>query len=169
MASILNKSRNPNLFDGHTDKVFSIVNHPTNPQVNSRTFLQICTLSRVGTTVVVQLQQVTTALLISQEFISGGWDSTIHVWDARQPHSVRRFHGPFVAGEGLDMDRSHGTRIDSSGPIRLVHFEPIVRNMVCNGQEESKCLSGHRDGGYQPTLQVIERLGLLVSTQVLLV
>ena len=32
VASILTKSKNPNLCDGHTNKVFSIVNHPTNPQ-----------------------------------------------------------------------------------------------------------------------------------------
>jgi len=25
-----------------------------------------------------------------QEFISGGWDGEIHIWDARRPHSVRR-------------------------------------------------------------------------------
>ena len=34
-ASILTKSKNPNLVDGHTNKIFSIVNHPTNPQVLS--------------------------------------------------------------------------------------------------------------------------------------
>ena len=56
LASILKKSQNPNLFDGHCNKVFSIVNHPLNPH----------------------------------EFISGGWDGEIHVWDARRPHSVRR-------------------------------------------------------------------------------
>ena len=100
MASILNKSRNPNLFDGHTDKVFSIVNHPTNPQVqNPRTR---------------SYQGLPQHVHVFQEFISGGWDSTIHVWDARQPHSVRRFHGPFVAGEGLDMDRSHGPQLTDS-------------------------------------------------------
>ena len=76
VASILTKSKNPNLTDGHTDKVagtniccnkletkrqklemlrkkmlqvFCIVNHPNNPQ----------------------------------EFLSGGWDGAIHVWDAR--------------------------------------------------------------------------------------
>lgn len=71
VASILTKSKNPNLCDGHSNKVFCIVNHPTNPQ----------------------------------EFLSGGWDGNIHVWDARRPHSVRRFSGPFIAGEGIDIDR----------------------------------------------------------------
>ena len=71
VASILTKSKNPNLIDGHTNKVFCIVNHPTNPQ----------------------------------EFLSGGWDGDIHVWDARRPHSVRRFCGPFIAGEGIDIDK----------------------------------------------------------------
>ena len=56
LASILKRSQNPNLCDGHASKVFSIVNHPLNPQ----------------------------------EFISGGWDGEIHIWDARRPHSVRR-------------------------------------------------------------------------------
>ena len=40
-----------------------------------------------------------------QEFLSGGWDGDIHVWDARRPHSVRRFRGPFIAGEGVDIDK----------------------------------------------------------------
>ncbi|XP_023322400.1 dynein assembly factor with WDR repeat domains 1 [Eurytemora carolleeae] len=71
LASILKRSQNPNLCDGHASKVFSIVNHPLNPQ----------------------------------EFISGGWDGEIHIWDARRPHSVRRIEGPFIAGEGLDMER----------------------------------------------------------------
>lgn len=71
LASILTKSKNPNMTDGHKNKVFCIVNHPANPQ----------------------------------EFISGGWDGEIHVWDARCPHSIRRIQGPFIAGEGLDMDR----------------------------------------------------------------
>jgi WD40 repeat protein len=56
LASILTKSKNPNMIDGHKSKVFSIVNHPLNPQ----------------------------------EFISGGWDGEIHIWDARCPHSIRR-------------------------------------------------------------------------------
>ena len=59
VASILTKSKNPNLCDGHSNKVFCIVNHPTNPQ----------------------------------QFVSGGWDGQIHVWDARKPHSVRKFSG----------------------------------------------------------------------------
>ena len=41
----------------------------------------------------------------TQEFLSGGWDGDIHVWDARRAHSVRRFRGHFLAGEGLDIDR----------------------------------------------------------------
>ena len=35
VTSVLTKSNNPNLMDGHTDKVFCIVNHPNNPQVSS--------------------------------------------------------------------------------------------------------------------------------------
>ena len=40
-----------------------------------------------------------------QLLFSGGWDGDIHVWDARRPHSVKRFYGPFIAGEGIDIDK----------------------------------------------------------------
>ena len=39
VASILTKSHNPKLQDGHTDKVFCIVNHPTSPQVTQALYL----------------------------------------------------------------------------------------------------------------------------------
>ena len=52
---------------------------------------------------------------------------------------------------------------------KLVLVEPVVRNLVHIGQEESRRLPGHGDGGYQPARQVIESLVLLVSTLGLLV
>ena len=48
---------------------------------------------------------------------------------------------------------------------KLVQIEPVVRNLVCIGQEESGCLPGRGDGGYQLAFQVVERLGLLVPAQ----
>lgn len=37
-------------------------------------------------------------------FISGGWDSVVHVWDTRQAKSVRHFYGPNISGESLDYE-----------------------------------------------------------------
>jgi len=36
--------------------------------------------------------------------LSAGWDNTVQVWDVRAGHAVRCIFGPFVAGEGLDLD-----------------------------------------------------------------
>ncbi|XP_048869094.1 uncharacterized protein LOC125741790 isoform X2 [Brienomyrus brachyistius] len=38
------------------------------------------------------------------EFISGGWDNTIHFWDTRQQHSVRMLSGPHICGDSLHID-----------------------------------------------------------------
>lgn len=35
--------------------------------------------------------------------ISGGWDSTVQIWDVRAGHSVRSFYGPHICGDSLDM------------------------------------------------------------------
>ena len=56
----------------------------------------------------------------------------------------------------------------SSRP-KLVHAEPVVRNLVCIGQKESRHLPGCGNVGYQLASQVIERMGLLVPCQGLLV
>ena len=38
-------------------------------------------------------------------FISGGWDSTIQVWDVRVPGgSVRKICGPSISSDSLDMN-----------------------------------------------------------------
>lgn len=40
------------------------------------------------------------------EFISGGWDSVVHVWDMRQSNSMRYIKGVHICGEGLDISKS---------------------------------------------------------------
>lgn len=40
-------------------------------------------------------------------FISGGWDDTVQYWDDRQDHSVKKFHGPHICGDALDIDPVH--------------------------------------------------------------
>jgi COMPASS component SWD3 len=37
--------------------------------------------------------------------ISGGWDSTVQVWDMREGSAVRAIFGPFVCGDSLDISR----------------------------------------------------------------
>jgi COMPASS component SWD3 len=37
-------------------------------------------------------------------FFSGGWDSTVQVWDIRQATgSVRKIHGPSISSDSLDL------------------------------------------------------------------
>lgn len=37
-------------------------------------------------------------------FYSGGWDSTVQIWDIRAPEgSVRKICGPSISGDSLDM------------------------------------------------------------------
>jgi COMPASS component SWD3 len=37
-------------------------------------------------------------------FFSGGWDSTIQVWDVRmKEESVRKIHGPTISADSLDF------------------------------------------------------------------
>ena len=37
-------------------------------------------------------------------FFSGGWDSTVRVWDVRVPEKyVRKFHGPSISADSLDL------------------------------------------------------------------
>ncbi|KAL8577541.1 hypothetical protein ACOMHN_023514 [Nucella lapillus] len=40
-------------------------------------------------------------------FISGGWDDTVQYWDDRQNHSIKKFHGPHICGDALDIDPGH--------------------------------------------------------------
>ncbi|XP_076472976.1 WD repeat-containing protein 89 homolog [Babylonia areolata] len=40
-------------------------------------------------------------------FISGGWDDTVQYWDDREKHSIKKFHGPHICGDALDIDPQH--------------------------------------------------------------
>lgn len=37
-------------------------------------------------------------------FLSGGWDDTVQYWDDRKQHAFRKFAGPHICGEALDID-----------------------------------------------------------------
>ncbi|KAL3267743.1 hypothetical protein HHI36_006870 [Cryptolaemus montrouzieri] len=39
----------------------------------------------------------------STEFLTGGWDATILLWDLRHPHAIRYISGVHLCGEGLDV------------------------------------------------------------------
>eukprot|EP01006_Ploeotia_vitrea_P038492 TRINITY_DN66241_c12_g1_i1.p1 TRINITY_DN66241_c12_g1~~TRINITY_DN66241_c12_g1_i1.p1 ORF type:complete len:391 (+),score=-17.72 TRINITY_DN66241_c12_g1_i1:69-1241(+) len=38
--------------------------------------------------------------------ITGGWDRTLQIWDIREGKSVRKINGPFISGEGLDINHN---------------------------------------------------------------
>lgn len=40
------------------------------------------------------------------EFISGGWDSTVQFWDMRHEHAVRHISDVYMCGDGLDINRN---------------------------------------------------------------
>ncbi|XP_067680546.1 uncharacterized WD repeat-containing protein all2124-like [Haliotis asinina] len=42
-------------------------------------------------------------------FITGGWDDTVQYWDVRVPHghAVKKFCGPHICGDALDIDQLH--------------------------------------------------------------
>ena len=48
--------------------------------------------------------------------VSGGWDNTLRVWDARvaDGRSVSTLHGPQVCGDAVDVE-PEGTGLDGSG------------------------------------------------------
>ena len=45
--------------------------------------------------------------------MSGGWDSTVQIWDTRVEHAVRRIFGPHICGDALDIDKN-GTVLTGS-------------------------------------------------------
>lgn len=47
-------------------------------------------------------------------FISGGWDDTVHFWDDRTTHSVRKLYGPHICGDALDIDPIHNHILSGS-------------------------------------------------------
>ncbi|XP_015604474.1 uncharacterized protein LOC107272147 isoform X2 [Cephus cinctus] len=42
----------------------------------------------------------------AHEIVSGGWDSTVHFWDTRQPHSTRYISGVHMCGDGIDISKT---------------------------------------------------------------
>lgn len=42
-------------------------------------------------------------LHLSQILLSGGWDSTVQIWDLRLGHTVRSIHGPWICGDAIDV------------------------------------------------------------------
>ncbi|XP_045475195.1 uncharacterized protein LOC123681048 [Harmonia axyridis] len=44
------------------------------------------------------------------EFLTGGWDDLVHLWDLRAPHAVKHISGVHLCGEGLDINK-RGTEI----------------------------------------------------------
>eukprot|EP00758_Cryptobia_borreli_P009747 Tbor_TRINITY_DN5507_c0_g3::TRINITY_DN5507_c0_g3_i2::g.12889::m.12889 len=37
------------------------------------------------------------------EFVSGGWDNMVNIWDTRQSRAVAAIYGPYICGDGLDV------------------------------------------------------------------
>jgi COMPASS component SWD3 len=35
--------------------------------------------------------------------MTGGWDSTIHIWDTREGKSIKHMYGPHISGESIDF------------------------------------------------------------------
>lgn len=47
------------------------------------------------------------------EFLSGGWDNSVLLWDLRKPHAIRYISDVNLCGEGLDIDKM-GRQVSSS-------------------------------------------------------
>ncbi|XP_059171932.1 WD repeat-containing protein 38-like isoform X2 [Physella acuta] len=56
-------------------------------------------------------------------FISGGWDDTVQYWDDRKVHSVKKFTGPHLCGDALDIDPVHNHIL--TGSWRKTHVLQI--------------------------------------------
>ncbi|KAL3267745.1 hypothetical protein HHI36_006872 [Cryptolaemus montrouzieri] len=39
------------------------------------------------------------------EFLTGGWDDLVHLWDLRAPHAVKHISGIHLCREGLDINK----------------------------------------------------------------
>uniref|UniRef100_A0A0B6YTK3 Uncharacterized protein n=1 Tax=Arion vulgaris TaxID=1028688 RepID=A0A0B6YTK3_9EUPU len=56
-------------------------------------------------------------------FISGGWDDTVQYWDDRKAHSIKKFIGPHLCGDALDIDSVHNHIL--TGSWRKTHVLQI--------------------------------------------
>ena len=68
--------------------------------------------------------------------VSGGWDQTVQVWDAREGQAVRSISGPLVCGDSLDVRGSqllagswrheHHLQLFDLGSGRLITNLPLA-------------------------------------------
>ena len=42
-------------------------------------------------------------------FVSAGWDDTVHFWDRRESRSTRKIFGPHICGQAIDIDPVENT------------------------------------------------------------
>jgi COMPASS component SWD3 len=75
--------------------------------------------------------------------VTGGWDSTVKVWDMRQPTPVRSIFGPHLSGRGLAMNSRHQILTASDAAedsLQLWDFRngKLIQNIDWNGDESSK-------------------------------
>ena len=47
-------------------------------------------------------------------FLSGGWDNTVHFWDRREINSIKHLSGVHTCGKTIDIDHSTNTILVSS-------------------------------------------------------
>lgn len=57
----------------------------------------------------------------TNEFVSGGWDSTVQFWDMRMPNGVRHISDAYMCGDGLDISKTGTDLLVCS----YAHQEPI--------------------------------------------
>ncbi|CAE7360079.1 Gnf1 [Symbiodinium sp. CCMP2456] len=55
--------------------------------------------------------------LTRHEIVSGGWDSSVQIWDVRQGRAVRVIAGPHICGEALDISQDGRTMLTGSWRI----------------------------------------------------
>jgi len=47
-------------------------------------------------------------------FVSAGWDDTVHFWDRRESRSTRKIFGPHICGQAIDIDPVENTVLTAS-------------------------------------------------------
>ena len=64
-------------------------------------------------------------------FLSGGWDNTVHFWDRREVNSIKHLSGVHVCGKTIDIDQSTNTILVSPYMILLI-IETVQEGFICN-------------------------------------